>query len=276
MYHLNKVGCGVFFAGEAGKKHPKFPDFLRSYDSRVSRKAILMSKKILVIDDKPELRLLLKSYLEQEGFSVAAASDGRQALFVARQEKPDLIILDLMMPEMGGYEFLRLYNREADTPVIILTAKLDENDKVLGLELGADDYVTKPFSPRELTARVRAVLRRLEKQQAGETADVLREGDLVVDRGGRIVRSGSQAVDLTPSEFDLLVTLMSAPGRVFSRLELLERIQGAAYEGYERTIDVHIRNLRTKIEPDPAKPHYIETVYGAGYRFAAQPAGGIG
>jgi two-component system alkaline phosphatase synthesis response regulator PhoP len=228
-----------------------------------------MPKKIMVVDDKPELRTLLKSYLTQEGFDVAVASDGREALFVARREKPDLIILDLMMPEMSGYDFLRAYSREADTPVIILTARLEENDKVLGLELGADDYVTKPFSPRELTARVRAVLRRLEKQQTSEQ-EILREGDIFVDQSARITTVSGQPIDLTPSEFDLLVTMMSTPGRVFSRLELLDRLQGTAYEGYERTIDVHIRNLRTKIETDPSSPRYIETIYGAGYRFAVQ------
>lgn len=227
-----------------------------------------MSKKILVVDDKQELRTLLKSYLTQEGFEVATAGDGQEALFVARHEKPDLIILDLMMPEMGGYDFMRAFNREADTPIIILTAKLEENDKVLGLELGADDYVTKPFSPRELTARVRAVLRRMEKQ--GQEPEILRAANVVVDRAGRGVTIEGQPIDLTPSEFDLLVILMLAPGRVFSRLELLDRLQGTAYEGYERTIDVHIRNLRTKIEPDPAEPQYIQTVYGAGYRFARQ------
>ena len=225
-----------------------------------------MVKKILVVDDKQELRTLLKSYLTQEGFEVVTAADGREALFVARDGKPDLIILDLMMPEMGGYDFMRAYNREADTPIIILTARLEENDKVLGLELGADDYVTKPFSPRELTARVRAVLRRMEKGE--QEADILREGDILVDRTGRMVMVAGQSIDLTPSEYDLLVTLMSAPGRVFTRLELLDRLQGAAYEGYERTIDVHIRNLRTKIEPDASHPEYIETVYGAGYRMA--------
>jgi DNA-binding response OmpR family regulator len=228
-----------------------------------------VSKKILVVDDKPELRTLLKSYLSQEGFEVAIAGDGREALFVTRNEKPDLIILDLMMPEMGGYDFMRAYSREADTPIIILTAKLEENDKVLGLELGADDYVTKPFSPRELTARVRAVLRRMEKSD--QETDILRAADILVDRAGRVVTVGGQFIDLTPSEFDLLVALMSAPGRVFSRLELLDRLQGTAYEGYERTIDVHIRNLRTKIEPDASKPRYIETVYGAGYRMARRP-----
>jgi DNA-binding response OmpR family regulator len=227
-----------------------------------------MAKKILVVDDKPELRTLLKSYLAQEGFEVSLASDGQQALYVARREKPDLILLDLMMPEMGGYDFMRIYSRESDTPVIILTAKLEENDKVLGLELGADDYVTKPFSPRELTARVRAVLRRVEKQAA--LPDLLRAGEITLDRAGRSTSVAGQSVDLTPSEFDLLATLLAAPGRVFSRLELLDRLQGTAYEGYERTIDVHIRNLRTKIEPDPANPRYIETVYGAGYRFASQ------
>jgi DNA-binding response OmpR family regulator len=226
-----------------------------------------VTKKILVVDDKKELRTLLKSYLTQEEFEVVTAGDGREALFVARSEKPDLIILDLMMPEMGGYEFMRIYNREADTPIIVLTAKLDENDKVLGLELGADDYVTKPFSPRELTARVRAVLRRMEK--ANQEQDILRAENIVVDRVGRVVTVDGKDVDLTPSEFDLLYTLMSTPGRVFSRLELLDRLQGTAYEGYERTIDVHIRNLRTKVEPDPSNPQYIETVYGAGYRFTA-------
>lgn len=225
-------------------------------------------KTILVVDDKPELRTLLKSYLDQEGFHVVTAGDGQEALYVARHEKPDLILLDLMMPEMSGYEFIRSYNREAATPIIILTARLEENDKVLGLELGADDYVTKPFSPRELTARVRAVLRRAEKKP--EAASVLRAGDLVLDRASRMITVSGQPVNLTPSEFDLLSTLMSAPGRVYSRLEILERLQGTAYEGYERTIDVHIRNLRLKIEPDPSKPHYIETVYGAGYRFSIQ------
>jgi DNA-binding response OmpR family regulator len=173
-----------------------------------------------------------------------------------------------MMPEMSGFEFIRSFSREADTPIILLTARLDENDKVLGLELGADDYITKPFSPRELTARVRAVLRRMEKADAPQ--DMLRLGDISLDRSGRMLSVGGQSVDLTPSEFELLATLMAAPGRVFTRLEILDRLQGAAYEGYERTIDVHIRNLRTKIEPDPSNPRYIETVYGAGYRFAIQ------
>jgi DNA-binding response OmpR family regulator len=225
-----------------------------------------MAKKILVVDDKLELVNLLKSYLTQEGFDVVTASDGQEALFAARHEKPNLIILDLMMPEMGGYEFMRSYSREADTPVVILTAKIDENDKVLGLELGADDYVTKPFSPRELTARVRAVLRRVEKQTS--TPEIVRIGAIELDWTSRTTTVNGQAVELTPSEFALLGTLMGSPGRVFSRMELLDRIQGAAYEGYERTIDVHVRNLRSKIEQDASSPHYIETVYGAGYRFS--------
>ena len=227
-----------------------------------------MAKKILVVDDKAELRTLLKQYLTQEGFEIVTASNGQEALFVARHEKPDLILLDIMMPEMSGFEFIRSFSREAETPIILLTAKLDENDKVLGLELGADDYITKPLSPRELTARVRAILRRMEKASAPQ--ELLRLGDISLDRAGRMLSVRGQAVDLTPSEFELLATLMAAPGRVFSRLEILDRLQGAAYEGYERTIDVHIRNLRTKIEPDPSNPHYIETVYGAGYRFAVQ------
>lgn len=227
-----------------------------------------MTRKILVVDDKKEMRTLLKQYLTQEGFEIATAGDGREALFIARQEKPDLILLDIMMPEMGGFEFMRAYSKEADTPIIILTAKLEENDKVLGLELGADDYVTKPFSMRELTARVRAVLRRLEKLTLEQ--DILRAANITLDRAGRVVEVGGAPIDLTPSEFDILATLIAAPGRAFSRLELLERVQGAAFEGYERTIDVHIRNLRAKIEPEASEPTYIETVYGVGYRFAPQ------
>ena len=226
-----------------------------------------MSKTILVVDDTESLRTLVKSYLTQEGFRVITAADGRQALFLARDEKPDLILLDLMMPEMGGYEFMRVYGREAETPTIILTAKVDENDKVLGLELGADDYVTKPFSMRELTARIRAVLRRAGK--TAPQAQLLRAGDIMLDRNGRLVKVDDHYVDLTPSEFDLLATLMATPGRAYSRMDLLDLLQGSAFEGYERTIDVHVRNLRAKIEADPANPRYVETVYGIGYRFAA-------
>ncbi|MBI3177311.1 MAG: response regulator transcription factor [Chloroflexi bacterium] len=224
-----------------------------------------MSKTVLVVDDEERLTSLVKTYLEQVGFRAVTARNGREALFVARQEKPDLIVLDLMMPEMDGYEFLRLHRKERETPVILLTAKVEDADKILGLELGADDYVTKPFSPRELVARVRAVLRRAG--QAAPEADVLRAADVTLDRAGHVVKVGKRMIDLTPSEFDLLAALMSTPGRAFSRLELLDRVQGTAYEGYERTIDVHVKNLRNKIEPDPARPRYVETIYGVGYRF---------
>jgi len=227
-----------------------------------------MTQTILVVDDEKKLRDLIRVYLEQEGYRVVEAGNGREALYVARYEKPDLIILDLMMPEMGGYDFMRAFSKEAQTPVIMLTAKVEDQDKILGLELGADDYITKPFNVRELIARVRAVLRRLQKSTI--ESEVLRAADIVLDRSGRMVMVGARAVDLTPSEFAILATLMAAPGQVFSRLDLLDRVSGEAYEGYERTIDVHIRNLRTKIEPDPRNPHYIDTVYGMGYRFAAQ------
>lgn len=227
-----------------------------------------MTQTILVVDDEKKLRDLIRVYLEQEGYRVVEAGNGREALYVARYEKPDLIILDLMMPEMGGYDFMRAFGKEAQTPVIMLTAKVEDQDKILGLELGADDYITKPFNVRELIARVRAVLRRLQKSTI--ESEVLRAADIVLDRSGRTVMVGARAVDLTPSEFAILATLMAAPGQVFSRLDLLDRVSGEAYEGYERTIDVHIRNLRTKIEPDPRNPHYIDTVYGMGYRFAAQ------
>lgn len=227
-----------------------------------------MANTIMVVDDEKRLVSLLESYLDQEGFRVVKAANGREALFLARQEKPDLIVLDIMMPEMDGFEFMRLHRKERNTPIILLTAKVEDDDKVIGLELGADDYVTKPFRPRELLARIRAVLRRV-----GETepiAEVLRSSDITLDREGHTVKIGDEYVDLTPSEFDLLATLMSAPGRTFSRLDLLDRIQGTAYEGYERTIDVHIKNLRGKIESDSRSPRYIKTVYGVGYRFARE------
>lgn len=224
-----------------------------------------MTRTILVVDDKANVRILLREYLSAEGFRVVTANDGREALIVARYEKPDLILLDIMMPEMSGYEFMRQYRKEADTPIILLTAKVEETDKVLGLELGADDYITKPFGMRELVARIRAVLRRTEK--APQQPQVLRAGDLVVDLAAHTVSVAGKVVHLTPSEFELLTTLMASPGRVFSRLQLLAQLQGGAFEGVERTIDVHIRNLRSKIEVDASKPRYIETVFGVGYRF---------
>ena len=225
-----------------------------------------MAKTIMVVDDEPRLVSLVEAYLTQEGFRVVTAGDGRQALFLARQEKQDLIVLDIMMPEMDGYDFMRLHRKEQETPIILLTARVEDDDKVLGLELGADDYLTKPFRPRELVARIRAVLRRMG--QVRPSAQVLRAGDITVDRETHTVQVAERYVDLTPSEFDLLATLMSFPGRAYSRLELLDRIQGVAYEGYERTIDVHVKNLRAKIEAEPRTPRYIQTVYGVGYRFA--------
>jgi DNA-binding response OmpR family regulator len=229
---------------------------------------MFMTKTILVTDDKASIRNLVREYLEAEGFRVVTASNGREALYSARQEKPDLILLDIMMPEMSGYEFIKTYRKERQTPIILLTARIDETDKVLGLELGADDYVTKPFGMKELVARINAVLRR-----SGLTvteAEVLAGGDIRIDKGCRTVIRGDVPVNLTPSEFDLLYLLMSAPGQVFSRANILLKLQGTTFEGVERTIDVHIRNLRTKIESDPAQPVYIETVFGIGYRFHSQ------
>ncbi len=228
-----------------------------------------MSKTVMVADDEKRLVSLVEGYLKQEGYRVVTAFNGRQALAVARRESPDLIILDIMMPEMDGHEFIEAYRRDHDTPIILLTARVEEQEQVIGLEQGADDYVTKPFRPRELMARVRAVLRRAgQVEPAGR---VLKAADIVLDRDTRAVQVQDRFVDLTPSEFDLLAALMSAPGRVFSRLDLLDIIQGIRYEGYQRTIDLHVKNLRAKIEPDPRAPKYVETVYGAGYRFARQP-----
>jgi DNA-binding response OmpR family regulator len=223
-----------------------------------------MPQTILIVDDEKRLVSLVQSYLAQEGYRVVTAYNGKDALPIAQKEKPDLIILDIMMPEMNGYDFMRAHRSTSDTPIIMLTAKVDDDEKVIGLELGADDYVTKPFKPRELMARVRNVLRRAGKSEA--TAKTLRVSDITLDRDSREVQVADRSVDLTPSEFDLLAALMSAPGRVYSRLDLLDVIQGVRYEGYERTIDTHIKNMRAKIEPDPRNPRYIETVYGVGYR----------
>lgn len=224
-----------------------------------------MPKTVLVVDDKASVRELVRDYLEAEGFRIFVATNGRDALYAARQEKPDLILLDIMMPEMSGYDFIRTYRKERDTPIILLTAKLDENDKVLGLELGADDYVTKPFGMKELLARINAVLRRAGRPAAKPV--LLVEGDIRLDRETRAVTVKGHPVSLTPSEFELLSILMSTPGRVFSRSELLDKLHEYTSEGVERTIDVHIRNLRGKIEPNPSNPIYVETVFGAGYRF---------
>jgi DNA-binding response OmpR family regulator len=225
-----------------------------------------MSKTILVVDDEERLVALLEAYLKKEGFRVVTAGNGKQAGEAARREKPDLIVLDIMMPEMDGLEFLKEHRRRAETPVILLTARVEDDDRVVGLELGADDYLTKPFRPRELLARIRAVLRR--SGRAASLPATLKHNDLLLDRERHVVTVAGRMIDLTPSEFDLLAALLSVPGKAFSRLELLEHVQGIRYEGYERTIDVHVKNLRAKIEPDSRHPKYVETVYGVGYRLA--------
>jgi two-component system alkaline phosphatase synthesis response regulator PhoP len=227
-----------------------------------------VSQKILVVDDEAKIVRLVRSYLEQAGFAVVEAHDGQTALIQARREKPDLVVLDLGLPGIDGIEVTRTLRRERETPIIMLTARIEDTDRIVGLELGADDYVTKPFNPRELVARVRAVLRRT----GGGTAapEMLRAGDLVLDLGGHAATVAGQPLDLTPTEFDLLAVLMQNPGRVFTRLELLERVQGYAYEGYERTIDAHVKNLRAKLGDDPRHPRYVQTVFGVGYKLGAE------
>jgi DNA-binding response OmpR family regulator len=224
-----------------------------------------MSNKILVVDDQASVRQLLQDYLSEQGFKVITASDGQNAIYTARHEEPDLILLDIMMPRMDGYDFLRQYRQERQTPVIIITAREEETDAVVGLELGADDYVIKPFRMRELVARIHAVLRR--KEESPEKFNLYREGDLVLDERTHTITMKDSPVSLTPIEFDLLRTMMRAPGRVFSRSELIDHLADSGFTGLDSTLNVHIRNLRTKIEPDPANPLYIDTVFGVGYRF---------
>lgn len=221
-----------------------------------------MPQTILVVDDKANLRVMLKDYLTEQGYRVVTAENGQDALYVTRYEKPDLVLLDVMMPRMDGFTFLPAFRRESQAPVILLTAKLEEQDKVIGLELGADDYVTKPFGMRELLARVRAQLRRAG--QAPVPSTTLRVGELQLDQDKREVRVGDELVNLTPTEFDLLAHLMESPGRVFTRAELLDGLGAAAM--VERTVDVHVRNLRAKLESDTANPRFIETIFGVGYR----------
>ncbi|HIE38973.1 MAG TPA: response regulator transcription factor [Anaerolineae bacterium] len=228
----------------------------------------MSEQTVLVVDDEPQIIRLVRAYLEEAGFRVVIASDGQEALTVARHEKPDLVVLDVLMPRMDGLEFTRRIRRERDVPIIMLTARAEETDRIVGLELGADDYVTKPFSPRELVARVRAVLRRA--QSAPAPAPVLRAGPLSLDREAHTVTLSGRPVDLTPTEFSILETLMTTPGRAFTRAELLEAAQGVAFEAYERTVDAHIKNLRRKIEPDPAHPRLILTVRGVGYRLSPE------
>jgi two-component system alkaline phosphatase synthesis response regulator PhoP len=227
-----------------------------------------MAQTILVVDDEPHLVKVLRGYLEQAGFRVVTAHDGPLALTQYKHEKPDLILLDLNLSGMDGIEVARRLRAMSNVPIIMVTARVEETDRLIGLELGADDYVTKPFSPREVVARARAVLRRAEAQPA--TPEIIRAADIVIDLTRHTVIRGDEPLELTPTEFGLLVALAREPGRAFTRLQLLEAAQGDAFEGYERTVDAHIKNLRAKIEHDPKKPKYILTVFGVGYKFNEQ------
>jgi len=225
--------------------------------------------KILVVDDDRNIVDLVRLYLERDGYQVLVAYDGLEALRLARQRHPDLIVLDLLLPEVDGLDVCRILQTESKVPIIMLTAKTTEEDKLIGLELGADDYVTKPFSPRELVARVRAVLRRVG-QEAPEGPPEMRFADLVIDRRSHEVQVRGEVVSLTPTEFRLLEVLAEEPGRAFSRLELLDRVFGYDFVGFERTVDVHVKNLRKKIEQNPRQPTYVQTVYGVGYKFGEE------
>jgi DNA-binding response OmpR family regulator len=222
---------------------------------------------ILIVDDEPQIVRLVRDYLEHGGFSVLTAHDGPTALRTARTSRPDLVVLDLGLPGLDGLDVARALRRDGEVPIIMLTARTDESDKLVGLELGADDYLTKPFSPKELVARVRAVLRRVEGLR--QPADVVRVGaDVELDVPRLEARVGGHRVDLTRTEFQLLETMARQPGRVFTRAQLLSAVRGVAFESYERAIDAHVKNLRRKIEPDPRSPRYLLTVFGVGYRFA--------
>ena len=222
------------------------------------------AKRILVVDDEKKIVDIVKAYLEKEGYQVIIAYDGKSALELAKNQSPDLIILDLMLPEVSGWDVCRELRKKSNVPIIMLTARDEVPDKIVGLELGADDYVTKPFSPNEVVSRVRTVLRRSEDKATPKS--VITIADLTIDVEKRQVYRSGEAIELTPMEFNLLKVMSANPGRVYSRMQLLDLVQGEAYEGYERTIDSHIKNLRKKIEPDPAIPTYISTVYGVGYK----------
>jgi two-component system alkaline phosphatase synthesis response regulator PhoP len=229
-----------------------------------------MSQKMLVVDDERKMVKLVRTYLEAAGYKVAVAHDGQEALTVYRHEQPDLIVLDLMLPIIDGLDVARTIRRGSDVPIIMLTARAEETDRLIGLELGADDYVVKPFSPRELVARVRAVLRRTAKTLQGETdtprPQVISVGDLTLDLGRREARLAGRRAELTTVQFDLLTVLARRPGQVFTRLQLLDAVQGEAFEGYERTIDAHIKNLRRALGDTPRDSRYILTVRGVGYK----------
>jgi len=232
-----------------------------------------MNKKIVVIDDEQSVLDVVRAYLEKDGFVVFSAANGREGLGLAERMKPALIVLDLMLPDVSGEEVCREIRERSDVPILMLTAKAAEDERVGGLQLGADDYLTKPFSPRELVARVHAVLRRSQSAEVPLVEVLSFEGGaLEIDTVQHEVRRGGEVVDLTPNEYKLLVTLARYPGRVYSRFELINHVQGYDYEGYERTIDAHVKNLRKKIEPDPRHPRYVLTVVGAGYRLAKRPS----
>jgi DNA-binding response OmpR family regulator len=227
-----------------------------------------MTKKILVVDDEPKITQLVRDYLERAAYEVHIAHDGKTALSLVKTEKPDMVILDLGLPQMDGLDFTREYRKSSNTPIIMLTARSEESDKLIGLEIGADDYLTKPFSPKELVARVRVVFRRIENAM-NSSADIIHAADLVLDVPRlRVTAVGREIEDLTPTEFELLAALAAQPGRVFTRSHLLDAIHGVAFESYERAIDAHIKNIRRKIEIKPGEPRYILTVYGVGYKFA--------
>lgn len=223
-------------------------------------------KKILVVDDEPKIVQIARDYLERAGFAILIAHDGQAALATARAEKPDLVVLDLGLPQLDGLDVTRALRKVSNVPVIILTARGDETDKLIGLELGADDYIVKPFSPKELVARVRAVLRRFENATAG--AEIIRVAEVLLDVPKMRATIASKNIDLTPTEFQLLATLAREPGRIFTRAQLLDAVRGVAFESYERAIDAHVKNIRRKIEPNPREPRYILSVYGVGYKFA--------
>lgn len=235
--------------------------------SAATDKGAYVPQKILIVDDERKIAQGLQAYFRQQGYDTVTAYDGKQALDTVRREQPDLIILDLMLPEIDGLEVCRRVRRESSVPIIMLTARVEEADTLIGLEVGADDYITKPFSPREVVARARAVLRRASGSL--QPPSLLRRGGLEIDLDRRVVTVDGQTVaSLTPTEFDLLATMARQAGRPFTRSQLLDAVQGDTYEGYDRTIDAHIKNLRRKIEPDPATPRYLLTVYGIGYKFA--------
>jgi DNA-binding response OmpR family regulator len=225
-------------------------------------------KTILVVDDERKIADLARDYLEHAGFTVRVAADGETALAAVRRDRPDLVVLDLGLPGIDGLDVTRTIRRDSNLPVIMLTARDDELDKLLGLELGADDYLTKPFSPRELVARVRAVLRRADGAAEPSADEIVRAADLTLDVARMRADLAGRAIELTPTEFTLLLTLARQPGRIFTRSQLLDAVHGVAFESYERAIDTHIKNIRRKLEPDPRRPTHLLTVYGVGYRFA--------